>query len=148
MQPCRGRCIIGIHQLQTRATRLVSSRGCWHWWKFWSPRYPAWPEMGPVQHCGFWRRSGTHPCRICCSRTFAFVLTCWKMKVLLFGQSAGSVNTFVISTLLEAPSLIKAAITESGGGRDTRSKAAAQDLGVAYAESVGCAVTDARDHPI
>ncbi|KAK6445851.1 cholinesterase [Trichoderma asperellum] len=39
-------------------------------------------------------------------------------KMLLFGQSAGAFNTFAIATMDEAPSLISAAIMESGGGTD------------------------------
>ncbi|KAI8966321.1 alpha/beta-hydrolase [Daldinia sp. FL1419] len=39
-------------------------------------------------------------------------------EVLLFGQSAGASDSFVIATLPEAPDLIKAAALESGAGRD------------------------------
>ncbi len=39
-------------------------------------------------------------------------------KVLLYGESAGALKTFVLSTLPQAPSLISAAAIESGGGRE------------------------------
>ncbi|KAK4696199.1 hypothetical protein P7C71_g1679, partial [Lecanoromycetidae sp. Uapishka_2] len=63
-------------------------------------------------------------------------------KVLLFGQSAGADNTFVISTLPQASTLMKAAITESGGGRDTALNAKVQSMGLTYAKSVGCGSSD------
>ncbi|KAM0260904.1 hypothetical protein ACHAQJ_002524 [Trichoderma viride] len=47
-------------------------------------------------------------------------------KMVLFGQSAGSFNTFTIATMDEAPDLISAAIMESGGGSDFASIAEAQ----------------------
>ena len=39
-------------------------------------------------------------------------------KVLLFGESAGAYDAFVLSTLPQAPSLFSAIVTESGGGGD------------------------------
>ncbi|PNP50259.1 hypothetical protein THARTR1_08967 [Trichoderma harzianum] len=39
-------------------------------------------------------------------------------KVMLFGQSAGADDTFVVSTLPESKYLISAAVMESGGGQD------------------------------
>lgn len=47
-------------------------------------------------------------------------------------------NTFVISTLPEAPSLMNAVIMESGGGRDTALNSSAQALGETYARAIGC----------
>lgn len=64
--------------------------------------------------------------------------------MLLFGQSAGSINTFTISTLPQATSLISAAITESGGGRDTALNASVQALGMAYASSLNCGDSDVK----
>ncbi|KAF3922721.1 Acetylcholinesterase [Orbilia brochopaga] len=40
-----------------------------------------------------------------------------KDKVLLFGQSAGAWNSFIISTLPSAPNLMRAVALESGGGK-------------------------------
>ena len=65
-----------------------------------------------------------------------------KDKVLLFGQSAGSVNVYNIATLPQAPTLFKAAISESGGGRDAPLTSAANALGVSYAKTLGCDVSD------
>jgi carboxylesterase type B len=59
-------------------------------------------------------------------------------KVLMFGQSAGAINTFIIATLPQAPSLMNAAITESGGGRDVELNSSAQSLGASYAAALGC----------
>lgn len=65
-----------------------------------------------------------------------------KTKVLVFGQSAGAVNTFFISTLAEAPSLMNAAIMESGGGRDAPINSSFQATGTKYAQRLNCSVTD------
>lgn len=62
--------------------------------------------------------------------------------MLLFGQSAGATNTFIVSTLPEARSLISAAVSESGGGRDVATNAFAQALGASYASSPNCSVND------
>ncbi|MCJ1399705.1 hypothetical protein MMC11_002907 [Xylographa trunciseda] len=63
-------------------------------------------------------------------------------KVLLFGQSAGAVNVFQVAALPQAPSLIKAAIMESGGGGDALTNATIQSLGLTYANWIGCDVTN------
>ncbi len=63
-------------------------------------------------------------------------------KVLLFGESAGATNTFIVSTLPEARSLIRAAVSESGGGRDVATNAFAQALGASYASCLNCSVSD------
>jgi len=39
-------------------------------------------------------------------------------KVLLFGQSAGAADSYILSSLPQAPSLFRAVALESGGGRD------------------------------
>ncbi|KAI1144317.1 alpha/beta-hydrolase [Hypoxylon sp. FL0543] len=39
-------------------------------------------------------------------------------KVLLFGESAGAIDAFVLATLPEIPQLVRAAAFESGAGRD------------------------------
>ncbi|KAI2626767.1 alpha/beta-hydrolase [Hypoxylon sp. NC1633] len=47
-------------------------------------------------------------------------------KVLLFGQSAGAVDSFTLATLPEIPQLVRAAALESGAGRDLATVADAQ----------------------
>ncbi|KAK5991949.1 Para-nitrobenzyl esterase [Cladobotryum mycophilum] len=63
-------------------------------------------------------------------------------KMVLFGQSAGSFDTFVIATLDEAPHLISAAIMQSGGGRDFPSVAEAQPWNELFATTLGCHSSD------
>lgn len=63
-------------------------------------------------------------------------------KVLLFGQSAGATNTFVVATLPQAPTLINSAITESGGGRDALLNSTMQTLGSNFAQHIGCGLSD------
>ena len=67
-----------------------------------------------------------------------------QTKVLLFGQSSGATNVFQVAALPQAPSLIKAAIMESGGGRDALTNATIQSLGSTYAKYIGCDVTNVR----
>ncbi|KAH8684052.1 Carboxylesterase [Ilyonectria robusta] len=62
--------------------------------------------------------------------------------VVLFGQSAGGDDTFTVSTLPEAKSLISAAILESGGGQDLTSKSLAQYCGESYATTLNCSIHD------
>jgi carboxylesterase type B len=62
--------------------------------------------------------------------------------VLLHGQSTGAMDTFTIATLPQAPSLISAAIMESGGGRDAPLYDSMQTLGQSYAQSLNCSVSD------
>ncbi|KAH6884126.1 putative carboxylesterase [Thelonectria olida] len=59
-------------------------------------------------------------------------------KVVAFGQSAGGDDTFVISTLPQAKSLISAAVLQSGGGQDLTSKSLAQYSAASYAEALKC----------
>jgi carboxylesterase type B len=63
---------------------------------------------------------------------------------MLFGQSAGATNVFIISSLPQATSLISSAISESGGGRDLATNAVLQSVGTAFATSLNCSVTDVR----
>ena len=63
-------------------------------------------------------------------------------QVLLFGQSAGADNTFLVSTLPQAPKLIKAAVSESGGGRAAPPASAVQAFGAKYAQLLNCSVND------
>lgn len=57
---------------------------------------------------------------------------------MLFGESAGASDTYVVGTLPQASSLIKAGISESGGGRGLPSSAAANDFGQRWASSLDC----------
>ena len=63
-------------------------------------------------------------------------------KAMLFGQSAGADNTFVISTLPQAPDLMIGVIAESGGGQFLTPWSVAQDVGAGFAKSVNCSTTD------
>ncbi|KAK3683175.1 hypothetical protein LTR37_020488 [Vermiconidia calcicola] len=63
-------------------------------------------------------------------------------KVLLFGESAGASDTYVIGTLPQAPSLIQAGITQSGGGRVFPGAAAANASGEQWASSLNCSDVD------
>ena len=63
---------------------------------------------------------------------------------MLFGESAGASDTYVISTLPQAPSLIQAGISESGGGRAFPGADAANAFGEQWANSLNC--SDVR-HP-
>ncbi|KAK6335019.1 hypothetical protein TWF718_010461 [Orbilia javanica] len=66
-----------------------------------------------------------------------------KDKVLLFGQSAGAWNTWIISSLPSAPNLMRAVAIESGGGVDFQSSFSAQLGGAAFAKNANCSTTDA-----
>ncbi|KZS97216.1 alpha/beta-hydrolase [Sistotremastrum niveocremeum HHB9708] len=63
-------------------------------------------------------------------------------QVVLQGQSAGAGNTFVVSSLPQALSLIQAAIMESGGGQDYPSNSTAQLLGASYTSALNCSTAD------
>ncbi|KAF3024331.1 hypothetical protein E8E14_013972 [Neopestalotiopsis sp. 37M] len=63
-------------------------------------------------------------------------------QILLFGQSAGADDVFVVSTLPQAKSLISAAILESGGGQDVVPYDIAQLSGSSFAETLNCSTND------
>lgn len=63
-------------------------------------------------------------------------------QVLLFGQSSGADDAFVVSTLPEAKSLISAAVFESGGGLDVVPYDIAQLSGSSFAETLNCSTND------
>lgn len=63
-------------------------------------------------------------------------------RVLLFGQSAGAQDTFVISSLPEAPSLISAAIIESGLPGNLSTPAAMESQGQAFVRALNCSTAD------
>ena len=59
-------------------------------------------------------------------------------KVLLFGQSAGAVDVFSLSTLEEAPALFASAAMESGAGRDTPTVGQVRDYNLQLIQGFGC----------
>ncbi|UKZ78205.1 hypothetical protein TrVFT333_005940 [Trichoderma virens FT-333] len=63
-------------------------------------------------------------------------------KVMLFGQSAGADDTFVVSTLPEAKGLISAAVMESGGGQDVIPYKTATNTGRSFAKTLNCSSND------
>lgn len=63
-------------------------------------------------------------------------------KVLLFGQSAGALDTYIISSLPQAKSLISAAVLESGSGQNISTAAAAKDSNEAFVKGLNCSTTD------
>ncbi|KAK6529504.1 hypothetical protein TWF281_008677 [Arthrobotrys megalospora] len=65
-----------------------------------------------------------------------------KNKVLLFGQSAGAWNSWIISTLPSAPNLMRAVALESGGGANFQTNSSAQLGGAAFAANANCSTTD------
>lgn len=67
-----------------------------------------------------------------------------RSRVMLFGQSAGADNTFVISTLPRARELLSGVVTESGGGAFIQSFETAQKVGASYAASLNCSSNDVR----
>ncbi len=69
-------------------------------------------------------------------------------KVMLFGQSAGADNTFIVSTLPEAKELITSVILESGGGQDMTPYDVAQHTGASYAEALKCNSSDVSLEPL
>lgn len=65
-------------------------------------------------------------------------------KVMLFGQSAGADDTFVVSTLPEAKGLISAAVMQSGGGQDVTPYKTATNTGRSFAKTLNCSSKDVR----
>lgn len=61
-----------------------------------------------------------------------------KSQVMLFGQSAGADDTFFISTLPQAPQLLKGVVTESGGGGFLTPMKQAQEIGQSFAAVLNC----------
>ncbi|KAI1376878.1 alpha/beta-hydrolase [Hypoxylon crocopeplum] len=63
-------------------------------------------------------------------------------KVLLFGQSAGAIDGFILATLPEAPQLMRAAALESGSGRDLATVADAQVWYSQFLTAMNCSTPD------
>ena len=66
-----------------------------------------------------------------------------RTKVLLFGQSAGAANSYVISTLSEAPSLIAGTAILSGGGRNIAALEDVRAWNEEFATRLNCSASDA-----
>lgn len=63
---------------------------------------------------------------------------------MLFGQSAGAINAYIISTLPEAPSLINSAISESLVLPSLVDRSSVQKAAISYAKMLKCDVGDVR----
>ncbi|RYP49601.1 hypothetical protein DL768_004722 [Monosporascus sp. mg162] len=63
-------------------------------------------------------------------------------KVLLFGESAGAADGFVLATLPEATALMRAAALQSGGGRDLATVADAQVFQKMFLNKLNCSTPD------
>ncbi|ETS79527.1 hypothetical protein PFICI_09380 [Pestalotiopsis fici W106-1] len=63
-------------------------------------------------------------------------------KVLLFGQSAGAIDVYVISTLPQATELISSVALESGGGRDPPTVNKAQQWQQHFLDQLNCTTPD------
>ena len=65
-----------------------------------------------------------------------------QKKVVVHGQSAGSINLFIIATLSQAPDLMSSAIMQSGGGRNIIYNGTVQALSRTFANSLNCSIDD------
>ncbi|PCG98453.1 Carboxylesterase, type B [Penicillium occitanis (nom. inval.)] len=63
-------------------------------------------------------------------------------KVVLIGQSAGAEDAFIIATLPQAPSLFRAAISESIPNTQLMFNSTIQSSGASYAQALNCSVSD------
>lgn len=61
---------------------------------------------------------------------------------MLFGQSAGATNVFIVSTLPQAKTLVSSVISESGAGRDLDYAAGVNLIGEDFAKAVNCGTSD------
>ena len=65
-----------------------------------------------------------------------------KSHVVMFGQSAGANDVYTISTLPQAPKLLKSVVVQSGGGTFVTPAKVAQDAGAMFAKQLNCTETD------
>ncbi|CAL5865911.1 uncharacterized protein PFLUO_LOCUS117 [Penicillium psychrofluorescens] len=63
-------------------------------------------------------------------------------KVLLYGQSSGAEDSFIIASLPQAPSLINSVIMESGAGKKLLYNSTIQSVGKSYAQTLNCSPDD------
>lgn len=69
--------------------------------------------------------------------------------MLLFGQSSGAEDAFVIASLPQAPYFINSAILESGVGKQLQINSTAQSVGASYARTLKCNPGDvSANYPI
>ena len=61
---------------------------------------------------------------------------------MVFGESAGAGLTWIMSTMSSAPSLMKAAVVESGAGELIPQGIAFQQYGAEFAQKLGCSTSD------
>lgn len=59
-------------------------------------------------------------------------------KIMLFGQSAGADNVFVVSSLEQAKTLLSGVVLESGGGIDVIPPDIAEYTAKSFTETLGC----------
>lgn len=67
--------------------------------------------------------------------------------MMLFGQSAGASDVYIIATLPEAPSLINSAISESLVLPSLTDRSAVQKAAISYAKVLDCDVGDVNTTP-
>lgn len=65
-----------------------------------------------------------------------------QKKVLLFGQSAGAEDAFIIASLPQAPSFLNSVIMESGAGKRLLYNSTVQSVGKSYAQTLNCSPDD------
>jgi carboxylesterase type B len=73
------------------------------------------------------------------------LITSQQKKVVLFGESAGATNVFILSTLPQAPSLFNAAIWESGAGPQLAAPEVANTFGTSFASKLNCTTNVSSD---
>ena len=61
---------------------------------------------------------------------------------MVFGESAGAGLAWIMSTMSSAPSLMKAALAESGAGALIPYGATFQQYGAEFAQKLGCSGSD------
>lgn len=65
-----------------------------------------------------------------------------QKKVLLFGQSAGAEDSFILASLDKAPSLMNSVIMESGAGKRLALNSTIQSVSASYAKTLKCSTND------
>ncbi|KAF7560124.1 hypothetical protein G7046_g4035 [Stylonectria norvegica] len=65
-------------------------------------------------------------------------------KTVLFGQSSGADDAFVVSTLPQIKSLVSGVILESGGGQEMINYAIVQHTGASFAQTLNCKKIDLK----
>lgn len=68
-----------------------------------------------------------------------------KDHVVMFGQSAGGNDVYTISSLPQAPKLLKGVVVQSGGGTFVTPHKVAQDAGAQLAKALKCTSSSKRE---